>query len=212
MSKEGYTTVFGVFLLLISAILLAYWGEYSVFYWIAGVFALLLVFVVYFFRDPLRVPPQDPNIILSPADGKVLAVEIVKEKLFFEQDVYKISIFLSVFNVHVNYTPCAGKVDFIQYKRGKFLPANWDDASLHNVSSMTSLLTNYGKVAFKQSTGFVARRIVNQLRYDDNVQAGEKFGIIKFGSRVEVFLPLDAEIMVKKNDKVRAAETILAKI
>lgn len=210
MSKEGYTTIFGIFLLCNAAFLIAFSKHHPVLFGIAGFCVILLFFTIYFFRDPRRFPPNDPHAVLSPADGKVISIEKVKENEFFQDQTIKISIFLSIFDVHVNYTPYAGKVDFIQYKKGKFLPAMMDDASLHNVHVMTGLLTNSGKVAFKQSTGIIARRIVNHLKHDDVVQAGQKFGIIKFGSRAEVFLPLEANVHVKKGDKVRAAESILA--
>jgi phosphatidylserine decarboxylase len=210
MNREGIPTVLG--LLAISILLLGFGlsFDFVLIVLLAALFFLFSAFSIYFFRDPIRTPPSGENVVASPCDGKVIEIEEMIESEFVEGKALKISIFMSVFNVHVNYVPFAGKVDYMRYNRGQFFRADNPKASMHNVSITTGLLTEHGKLAFKQVTGMVARRLVNHLRMGDEVATGQKFGIIKFGSRMDIFLPLNAEPAVKIGDKVRAGETIIA--
>ncbi len=210
MNREGIPTVI---VLLTTGLALSAVGRFYRLYLIfaLGIVVLLLaLFSIYFFRDPMRRPPTEAGVVVSPCDGKVISVEEADEPEFIEGKAIKISIFMSVFNIHVNYVPYHGTVDFIRYHRGKYFRADDPRASLHNVNILTGLITEEGKLAFKQATGMVARRLVNHLRLGDQVTTGQKFGIIKFGSRMEVFLPLHAVVAVKKGEKLRAGESIIA--
>ncbi len=210
MNREGVPTILGLafFSLLVGWFGLNYGFVLLVI--LAGVALLLMLFAIFFFRDPKRVPPEQKNCVVSPADGKIIAIDVIDENEFIEGPAKRIAIFLSLFNVHVNYVPFAGSVDLVRFKRGSNVRADLPEASAHNVNILTGLLTEHGKLAFKQSTGMVARRLVNVLRLGDQVETGQKFGIIKFGSRMEVYLPMQAEVKVNLGDRVRAGETIIA--
>ena len=212
MSKEGIPTIIIVLCFAAMLIVLGNSYENSVVTIFGGLFLAFGLFSVYFFRDPKRTAPDDPDCIISPADGRVLDVTEVDEPLFINGKAMRVAIFMSVFDVHVNYTPFQGTVEFVKYNRGKFLPANLPEASIKNVSTFVGLETPYGKLAFKQSTGLIARRIVCRLIPGQEVKTGEKFGIIKFGSRMEVFLEDWAKVTVKKGDRLHAGESVIAKI
>ncbi len=210
MNREGLSTVL---VLAVFAVLMAWLGlrfNFKSLLIISGLGFVLSLFSIYFFRDPLRTPQADPLVVVSPCDGKVIEVERTMEQEFIQGEAMKISIFMSVFNVHVNYVPYAGTVEFMRYHRGKYYRADLPEASTHNVNILTGLETEHGKIAFKQATGMVARRLVNHLRLGDTVKTGQKFGIIKFGSRMEVYLPLNVNVKVKIGDHVRAGESIIA--
>ncbi|NOY58062.1 MAG: phosphatidylserine decarboxylase family protein [Calditrichaeota bacterium] len=178
----------------------------------AGMTLFLAVFSIYFFRDPLRKPPSDTGVIVSPADGRVVEVAEIEEPIFMGEKTTRVAIFLSLFNVHVNYVPFAGVVDYIKYSRGKYLRADRPEASEENVHTFIGLKTEHGKLAFKQSVGIIARRIICYLRLGDEVTTGQKFGLMKFGSRMEVYVPSWATVNVKKGDRLRAAESVIATI
>lgn len=170
---------------------------------------LLLVFTLNFFRDPERTPPKTENVIISPADGKVLIIKDVFEKRYLDSEAQQVSIFMSPLNVHVNRIPISGKVEFLQYIEGEYLVAYHDKADSLNERSEIGI--NYGneKLLFTQVAGFVARRIVYDLKLNDEVIIGERFGMIKFGSRVDMIVPKDWKIKVKEGETVKAGETIL---
>ena len=168
-----------------------------------------ILFTIYFFRDPERKTPDDEKVIVSPADGKIVSIEEFDENIFFKGRVQKISIFMSVFNVHVNRIPIDGKVTFFDYQRGKFYAAYKDEASHENEQTTIGIENNEFKILFKQIAGIMARRIVCHIREGHSVKRGERFGMIKFGSRVEVFLPVNVQINVKLNEKVIGGLTIL---
>lgn len=173
-------------------------------------FLLLTVFMIQFFRDPAREIPQQPNIIVSPADGKVIKVETAFDE-YQQQDALKISVFMNVFNVHSNRSPVDGKVLSVNYKPGKYLNADFDKASEQNErNGIVAELANGTKVTFVQIAGLVARRILCYKVAGDEVKRGERYGFIRFGSRVDVYLPLDATPLVSIGQKVRATETVLA--
>lgn len=210
MNREGVPTVAG---LAVFSLLVGWFGlTYSFLYLVitAGLSTALTLFSIYFFRDPKRTPPEQDNAVVSPADGKIIAVDEILESEFIEGPAKRVAIFLSLFNVHVNYVPFKGVVDMVRFQRGTNVRADLPEASTHNVNILTGLETEHGKLAFKQSTGIVARRLVNHLRFGDTVVTGQKFGIIKFGSRMEVYLPLHTEVKVNVGDRVRAGETIVA--
>ncbi|OGW14608.1 MAG: phosphatidylserine decarboxylase [Nitrospinae bacterium RIFCSPLOWO2_12_FULL_47_7] len=175
---------------------------------VASIFGVLFAFVTYFFRDPERIIPTDANVVVSPADGKV--VEIVTEKDPILGKTFKrISIFLSVFNVHINRSPIEGKVEKIQYNPGKFLAAFNHKASLDN--EQNTLLISNGKtqVLVKQIAGLIARRLVCWVRVEDKLELGQRFGLIRFGSRVDIFLPENTDIRVKLGDHVQGGNSVI---
>jgi len=176
--------------------------------WLAGISGLLLLFVLNFFRDPERTVPQEPGVIVSPADGKV--VEIVEEQdALLDQPYRRISIFLNIFNVHVQRTPVAGTIEKVKYNKGKFLNAASHKASLDNEQNALIIDTGKDKILVKQIAGLIARRIVCWAKEGDNYKIGQRFGLIRFGSRVDIFLPLSAEVKVSLGDHVTGASSII---
>jgi len=171
---------------------------------------LVTTFILCFFRDPERFVPTKHDALVSPADGKVIHVEKVQENPFITGEGMKISIFMNVFNVHVNRIPCSGKVEQVVYKPGKFYSADSTRGGLENEYCATILSTPLGKsVAFVQIAGLIARRIVSWLEPGDEAIRGRRFGLIRFGSRVDLYLPTETEVVIKEGDKVRAGETVL---
>jgi phosphatidylserine decarboxylase len=171
------------------------------FYVIGLVIAAAGVFTVFSFRDPERLPPTDPRLVLSPADGRVV---VVKENAGDPPRVgeTQVSIFLSIFNVHVNRAPIAGRIAEVTYHKGAFLPAFDDKASLRNEQNRVGVEDGETKLAFTQIAGLIARRIVFHKRVGDRVAMGERVGLIKFGSRVDIFLPSGVKPLVKVGDRV----------
>lgn len=206
IAKEGYPFIgFMAFITLVFAAL-----SYDLLAWPCLV---LSAFVLSFFRDPERFVPVDEELMVSPADGKVIIVETVTDDDFTQGQAYKISIFMNVFNVHVNRTPMAGTVEKVIYRPGKFYSADSQRGALQNEYCAAVLRTSSGKkMAFVQIAGLIARRIVCWLEAGDEVTKGSRFGLIRFGSRVDLYLPLDAELLVQVGQKVRAGETPLARL
>jgi phosphatidylserine decarboxylase len=169
----------------------------------------LVVFTLNFFRDPERSVPIKSNIVVSPADGRVLFVKDVLDDKFLNSKAKMVSIFMSPLNVHVNRIPISGKVEYVKYIQGEYLAAFEDKASERNERNEIGITSPAGKVFFTQIAGFVARRIVNDLNVGDSVNIGNRFGMIKFGSRVDIIVPEQCQVKVKKDDKVTAGETIL---
>ena len=193
-------------------------GCLSIFYFFGGwtvlfaLFGLLqLLFTLYFFRDPDRTtPPHADNLILAPADGKVVQIIEVEEPLYLKSKALQVSIFLSPLNVHVNRIPVNGTVEFAQYVPGAYLVAWEPKASLLNERSEVGVRhANGTPVLFKQIAGFVARRIVYRAKVGEKVHIGNRYGIVKFGSRMDVIVPLGTQIDVKVGDKTVGGETIL---
>ena len=179
----------------------------------AVLFTLVTLFVVWFFRNPERTVPPGDNNVISPADGKIIDIREVDEARILKKKMLKISIFMNLFNVHVNRSPCTGKVVDIVYNPGKFVSANLDKASLENEQNAVVLETPAGeKIIFIQIAGLIARRIVCWLREGQYVKRGERFGLIRFGSRVDVYLPVGTDVSVSLGDKVKAGESILARM
>lgn len=174
--------------------------------------AFLTVFSLNFFRDPDRTPASNSDdVIISPADGKVVLIKDVEETEFIKGRARMISIFMSPLDVHVNRIPASGTVEYLKYIKGKFLVASDEKAVNENERECIGLAVKNKKLLFNQVTGFVARRIVCELKLGDTVRAGERFGMIKFGSRVDIYLPEgSASILVTEGDVVRSGETILA--
>ncbi|MBZ5660472.1 MAG: phosphatidylserine decarboxylase family protein [Acidobacteriia bacterium] len=176
--------------------------------WLSGIFILLGLFVLFFFRDPQRTPPADPLTIVSPADGRVMMV--VEESLGGNPG-RRISVFLSIFDVHVNRSPVAGKITAIEYRTGKFYAAMRGRASAENEQNTFHVATEHGEVVFKQIAGWVARRILCWKKVGDTVMRGERVGMIRFGSRMDIWLPDRVEILVRPGQHVAAGSSALAR-
>lgn len=180
---------------------------------VAVIFTLLALFVLWFFRNPRRRIPANSKGLVSPADGRVLKIEDGENHEHLPAKYKKISIFMNVFNVHVNRAPCAGTVKKINYHEGKFLSANLDKASAENERSALTITTADGQdILVIQVAGLVARRIVCWTEEGMQLEKGERFGLIRFGSRLEVFVPPDTVIFVSPGDKVTAGETVLGQL
>lgn len=171
---------------------------------------LVVLFVIQFFRDPPRVIPQEAGAVLSPADGRVIKVERTHDP-YGEREAILISVFMNVFNVHSNRSPTDGTVEKVQYFPGRFVNADLDKASAENERNAVVLRTTDGQnVTFVQVAGLIARRILCYVKTGDVLARGQRYGFIRFGSRVDVYLPLDTEVKVSIGDKVSATSTILA--
>ena len=172
----------------------------------------LALFVLFFFRDPERVAPEGKGVIVSPADGKVIVIKDVYEPDYLKQDVKQVSIFLSVFNVHVNRAPIGGTIETVKYNPGKFHVASVDKASLDNEQTAMVIVDGKNKVLVKQIAGLIARRIVCYAKPGDMITAGERYGLIRFGSRVDLFLPKNTELMVKLGDRIKGSRDVIGVI
>jgi len=172
----------------------------------------LSLFVLFFFRDPERAVPEGKGVVVSPADGRVIVIKDIYEPDYLRQDVKQISIFLSVFNVHVNRVPVSGTVETVRYNPGKFLVASVDKASLDNEQTGMVISDGKYKVLVKQIAGLIARRIVCYAKTGDTVTAGERYGLIRFGSRVDIFLPKDTELLVKVGDRIKGSRDVIGVI
>jgi phosphatidylserine decarboxylase len=179
-----------------------------------GVSVLMISFTLYFFRDPIRHLPENlkEGDVVSPADGKVMMIEEIDENEFLKSRAKLIGIFLSPLDVHVNRIPVSGKVSYYQYIKGEYIAAFDPKSSERNERTVIGIEGKKFKGLFKQIAGFVARRIVCELRPGDNAAIGEKFGMIKFGSRTDIIIPLNSNIKVSVNQKVVGGETILAEV
>ena len=180
--------------------------------WLGGVLIGLGIFSLYFFRDPEREIPQAPHLAVSPADGKIVKVIPAPEGNPLGAGATQVSIFLSVFDVHVNRSPIAGRIADVQYHKGEFLPAFDDKASLRNEQNAVTVEAGSERLVFKQIAGLIARRIVFRKRLDESVVRGERVGLIKFGSRVDLFLPGSARVVVKVGDRVSGGSSVIAEL
>ncbi|NUN69736.1 MAG: phosphatidylserine decarboxylase family protein [Bacteroidetes bacterium] len=212
MTDYGYDVFFSVVLFCVILGLGAYYfiDQVIVKSLLIAVSAILFVFTLNFFRDPERTPPAGDHLILSPADGTVIKIEEVVEERYIKGDSKLVCIFMSPVNVHVNRNPISGTVGYYEYVKGEYFAAFEDKASLKNEQTHIGMENSYGKVFFKQIAGFVARRIVADLKVGDSMERGKRFGMIKFGSRVDIYVPKHAEIKVVMNQKTVAGETVIA--
>ncbi len=181
--------------------------------WVSILVCFCMACVLYFFRDPTRIPPEGEENLVAPADGTIVEISHVQEENFLKCRVTKIAIFMSLFSVHVNRISYSGKIEFIKHVPGKFLDARAPESSMKNEHNMVGILADdeNTRLMIKQIAGKVARRIVCACAVGDSVKRGERFGMIKFGSRLEVFIPetADFKIAVKKGEKVSAGTTVL---
>lgn len=213
LAKEGFPTIIVVFIFSITVGYAVTFATVWVGYIIYPILVALCALILYFFRDPDRVAPTDPNLIISPADGKVVLIQKAEESEFMKAPATQISIFLSPLNVHVNRNPVSGLLEYLKYYPGKYLMAWEDDASELNERAHFGVKHTGGtKILYKQITGFLARRIEYHVKEGDHLKAGDRFGIMKFGSRMDVLVPDHCDIKVKKGDITVAGESILAVI
>ena len=201
MVREGY--FFGLPPLVLSGgAFLLHW------YLIAAVLVLLALFVFSFFRDPERVIPSEPGTVVSPADGRVV---VVTEEENAGRPGQRLSIFLAIWNVHVNRAPASGTITKMDYRPGKFLAAMRERASFENEQNVFTLSNEAGEMVFKQIAGLIARRVVSWKKQGEQVVRGERVGLVRFGSRVDVWLPKSAEILVKGGENVKGGASVIAR-
>jgi len=209
-TKYGYTTIGVVAVITLLLITLSFFVQNNLLkVAILIVAAAALLLTLNFFRDPERKTTTKKNIIVAPADGKIIVIKKNIFNSFVGKNCNQISIFMSPLNVHVNRIPISGKVEHLKYYEGKFIAAFEDKASENNERMETGIATTEGNVLFTQIAGFLARRIVNDLKLGDSVTIGNRFGMIKFGSRVDIIVPGNWIPAVDMNDNVSAGETIL---
>ena len=214
--KEGYSIIFKTFIIIAVAIAVLYFilGYTCLFKIITLISLFLFLFITNFFRSPKRTSTIDAHLVMAPADGKVVAIKEVEENEYLKTKCIQVSIFMSIFNVHVNYYPISGKIVYSKYHEGNYLIACHPKSSEKNErTSIVVESANTGKkILFRQIAGYIARRIVCYAEPDNQAVQCNQVGFIKFGSRIDLFLPLDTEVVVKSGQKVRACETIIAKI
>jgi phosphatidylserine decarboxylase len=217
LTKFGIDVLVAVAIIAIVLIGLAIWADEI---WLRIVLVLVASFIVLFslnfFRDPDRTPATNgrslDTLAISPADGKVVILQDVVEAEYLKGPAKMISIFMNPLDVHVNRSPMTGVVDYFRYVKGEFLVASLPEASHRNERAIIGLNANGKHIMFSQIAGYVARRIVCPVKVGDTLEAGKRFGMIKFGSRVDIFLPPNAHMLIKMGDIVKAGETVLAEL
>jgi phosphatidylserine decarboxylase len=180
--------------------------------WLTLIFLALFLFTVAFFRDPDRTVPADPNLIVAPADGRVSDIVDLDEKEVLKIKTRRVGIFLSIFDVHTNRAPIAGRIVYRQHHEGLCLDARDPDCPEKNEAMTWALENSRATIVVRQLTGAIARRIVAWANVGDELKKGERFGMIRFGSRTELYLPLEAEVLVKTGDHVSGGSTIIARL
>jgi phosphatidylserine decarboxylase len=214
--KEGYKIIL-ISLLIAGGIYTVnhiFLCQYPIFYWLVNAFIVVMLYlVIQFFRVPTRISPEGDDLIICPADGKVVVIEEVEETEYFNDKRIQISIFMSPMNVHANWNPISGITKYYKYHPGKFLVAWHPKSSTENErSTVVTEHANGQEVLFRQVAGAVARRIVCYAKKDQLVKAGSEFGFIKFGSRIDVFLPIGTELNINLDDVVQGKTTIIGRL
>ncbi len=207
MAKEGRLFIVICVLLALSVRIIFPAGKA-----VPALFVFLAAFGAFFFRDPERTPPRGENLIIAPADGKIVYVGDVEGGHFFEEPSKKVSIFMSLLDVHVNRAPVSGRVARITYNKGRYFRADCDKASLDNEQNWVIMENDTDRFAFVQIAGLVARRIVCRVSEGQLLTAGEKVGLIMFGSRVDIYIPHGWNISVQEGERVRGGETIIGEL
>ena len=210
IARDGWTLILSGLLLTIIALWAATRWDSRGLFAVSVLLTLVTLFTVYFFRDPERLVQAEPNMLVAPADGRVVKIDTLPAHQFIGERTIQVSIFLSVFDVHVNRVPCNGTVEYAKYTPGKFLAAFKDKASEENEQTEIGMVTTSGRrIAFKQIAGMIARRIVCRLSQGDSLTAGDRFGMIKFGSRVDLLVPADSRLAIKVGQHVYGGKTIV---
>ncbi len=209
MVRDGWVMVIPLAALAVGCLVVGYLAPGLIWNVLAAVFGALALFIGFFFRDPARRVPPGEDLVISGGDGKVVTVEEIGNDPFIGGPATQISVFLSIVNVHVNRIPISGVVKLRERIEGEFKLAFKDEASGDNAQMVLGIEGDRGRVLIKQIVGFVARRIVCNVHEGDEVRIGDRFGLIRFGSRIDVVVPAGTEIRVKNGDRVRGGETIL---
>ena len=217
INKEGYKiiTTSGIICLILWSLIYYFQSHHSGIglHITSGVILVAFwFFIVAFFREPRRVKIHDSDLVFSPCDGRVVVTEVVYEDEYMKEEMLQISIFMSVTNIHMNWLPVSGVIDYYKYHPGKYLLAFLPKASELNEHSSMAIRNEHGEVFYKQLAGTFARRIICYANPGNKEVKGEQCGIIRFGSRIDMYLPLDAEIKVKMGEHVRACETVIAEL
>jgi len=212
IAPEGMPTIIiaGLFFVIALAVWLI--TKNQILSYLTLAFAVVALFMMFFFRDPVRQGEYLPGQLISPADGKVVIVKETEDPFLFQQKVLQVSIFLSPLDVHINWIPISGKVIYQQYHPGKFFPAFVEKASLANEQMHLGIETPYGKLLMKQIAGILARRVVCYPKIGDEVTAGQRMGLMKFGSRIDLLLPLGTQVNVKVGDRVKGGVTVIGQM
>ncbi len=210
INKAGFNIIKVFLILSIAGYMLSYWlpifGQLSI------IFILITLFLVYFFRDPKRKTEQNDKIIYSPADGEVIEIKETSEDKFLKVPARVVKIFMTPLYVHVQRAPVKGRIGYLEYIKGKFMPANLDKASEENEQNLIGIENARVKVLIKQIAGLIARRIVWWVQTQQGVSQGERIGMIKLGSQVDIYVPMNVNIKVKVKEKVKAGLTVLGEI
>jgi phosphatidylserine decarboxylase len=212
INKSGYKIIIVNGSLFICLLTLLHFNDSILLEIITFLTCILFIFHFLFFRDPEREIPQYEDLIVSPADGKVIKITEVEENQYLHSRAILVSIFMSVFDVHVNRVPVSGEIEYLNYRSGKFKPAYKENSSELNEQLVTGIKSLRGKILIKQIAGIIARRIVCSLKKGDMVRTGERFGMIKYGSRVDLLIPMASKIYVKLHERVIAGETIIGEL
>ena len=210
LASEGNIIVYPLCILLLLSIISSYVYNTSSIHIATSILTVLMIFCLNFFRDPKRIIPKQDNLILSPADGKIIKIDEVNDPNSGEK-LKIVSIFLSVFNVHANRMPVDGEFIDVQYVKGKFLAAFDHKASDHNERTEIKIQTKFGIIKLKQIAGLVARRILCYANVGEKMEAGGRLGFIRFGSRTDIILPASINLEIKLNQKVLGGETVIGK-
>jgi phosphatidylserine decarboxylase len=212
VAREGVIFIVIAWLLALGALYMGATRHSAGWYIAAAPLVVIALWVVYFFRDPERMGDRGEHLVVSPADGLVVMVTDVVEPSFIAGEAKRISIFMNVFDVHVNRYPVNGIVKYLQYNKGLFLHAAHEKASLDNEQMSVGIESGSRKILVRQIAGLVARRIVNYARAGDRAEQGVRMGIIRFGSRVDVFIPPDSAVRIKVGERTVAGTTVLAEL
>jgi len=204
VAKEGWIFIFP---LLVLAGLFYYFNCYIA----SSLLLLLAMFCIFFFRNPHREIPTAIGTVVSPADGRIMDIETLNEDHYLHGSAIRVRIFLSLFNVHINRMPIEGHIEWVEKVPGEFLPAYKNEAGSVNARNYIGFTSKWGKILVVQITGLVARRLVCWVKAGDRLTSGERFGLIRFGSCTELYLPVEAQILVQAGEKVKGGKTVIAK-
>lgn len=212
LHREGIPIIRNYLLIVLPLLTLIFFLSPTAFYVLSVPTAVLLVFFLQFFRNPVREVLPSETAVYAPADGKIVVIERVFEPEYLKKECIQVSVFMSVFNVHANRAPLSGKISYLKYHPGKFLVAWHPKSSTENERSSIAIQTTHGEILLRQIAGALAKRIKYYITANQQVRQGEEIGFIRFGSRVDVFLPTDTAIKVAIGDKVYGNQTILAEL
>ena len=212
LHREGIPIIRNYLLIVLPLLVVLAFVSQIAFYLLAIPAVALLVFFLQFFRNPVRKAIPSETAVYAPADGKIVVIERVYEPEYLKKECIQVSVFMSVFNVHANRSPLSGKISYLKYHPGKFLVAWHPKSSTENERSSIAIQTIHGEILLRQIAGALAKRIKYYITTNQQVIQGEEIGFIRFGSRVDVFLPTDAEIKVSIGDKVSGNQTVLAEL